>query len=67
MSWQARNIASNLTDKIVENQTERVVLNLKDWTGDLQALRTQFETYPVPGLVELLVILPDGTVVRLVP
>lgn len=51
----------------MENQTERVVLNLKDWTGDLQALRTQFETYPVPGLVELLVILPDGTVVRLVP
>lgn len=51
--------------KIEAEQTQRVVINLEDWRGDLSALRTQFADWPMPGLKEAKVITSDGTVVQL--
>jgi hypothetical protein len=61
-----RGIWSEVRDgKINKHQTQRVVINLEDWRGDLSALRTQFATWPMPGLKEAKVITPDGEVVQL--
>ena len=51
--------------KIEKLQTQRVVVNLEDWTGDLTALRRQFADWPVQGLKEVKVITPSGTVVQI--
>lgn len=61
-----RNIWSHVKDeKIDEGQTDRVVLSLADWDGDVAALRTQFKQWPMKGLHEVLLVLKDGSVDRL--
>ena len=37
-------------------QTERVVLNLDDWGGDITELITQLNNYPILGLKEVIVV-----------
>jgi hypothetical protein len=63
-----RNVWST-TDKkkIRKGQTQRVVLSLRDWGGDLDALRVQFADWPVPGLKELVVVTGDGRVLHWIP
>ena len=47
--------------KVATGQTDRIVLNLDDWGGDLGALRAQFAEWPMDGLNEVLVV-RDGAV-----
>nr|WP_308121298.1 hypothetical protein [Actinoplanes bogorensis] len=52
-------------DKVKEGQTQRVVVNLEDWSGDLTALRRQFLDWPIEGLKEVKAITRDGEVVQI--
>jgi hypothetical protein len=52
-------------EKVDDLQTQRVVLNLKDWRGDLAGLRQQFADWPIENFKELKAILPDGKVVQI--
>ncbi|MGI5211789.1 hypothetical protein [Plantactinospora sp. CA-290183] len=61
-----RNVWSVVREKVEDGQTERVVLNLRDWRGDLGALRKQFDDWPVDELKELVAVTPAGKVVQLV-
>jgi len=61
-----RNIWSEVEEKVIERrQTQRVVLNLEDWRGDMQALRRQFADWPIPGLKEVKAITADGDIVQI--
>jgi hypothetical protein len=62
---QPRGICSEVNEKVtVKNQTERVVLNLDDWNGNINDLRAQFRDHPIPGLKEVLIV-KDGQVFNL--
>jgi hypothetical protein len=50
---------------VARRQTQRVVINLADWPGDLSALKKQFADWPIPGLKEAKVITPSGDIVQL--
>jgi hypothetical protein len=50
----------------VAAETQRVVLNLEDWNGDLVALQKQFDDWPVPGLKELVAVQRSGVIVQIV-
>lgn len=61
-----RNIWSYVEEKVVEyEQTQRVVINLEDWRGDLSALRKQFADWPMENLKEVMAITPGGEVVQI--
>jgi len=61
-----RNIWTEIEDKVVERrQTQRAVINLEDWRGDMSALRKQFADWPIPGLKEVKAITPDGDIVQI--
>jgi hypothetical protein len=62
-----RNVWSEVRKKIDGEQTQRVVLNLRDWGGDLGALRKQFDDWPVDGLRELATVTSAGAIVQIVP
>ncbi len=51
-----RNIWTEVKGKIDAKQTERVVINLKNWDGEISTLQKQFTDYPVEGLKELMII-----------
>jgi RHS repeat-associated protein len=51
-----RGIWSEVAKKIDKGQTERVVLNLKDWKGDFSQLQKQFSDYQISGLKEVKII-----------
>lgn len=61
-----RNVWSQVREKIDDEQTQRVMLNLKDWEGDVVALRRQFDQWPIDGLKELAVATRDGTIRQIV-
>ncbi|SCL59793.1 hypothetical protein GA0070608_2204 [Micromonospora peucetia] len=61
-----RSVWSAVTRKVERHQTQRVVLNLKDWRGDLAALQKQFDDWPVPALKELVAVTRNGTIVQIV-
>ena len=52
----ARNIATNIEKKILEEQTERIVLNLNDSAVELDKLTKQLKDYPIQGLKEILIV-----------
>jgi hypothetical protein len=61
-----RGIWSEVEEKVLDReQTQRVVINLADWPGDLTALRKQFVDWPIPGLKEVKAISPSGDIVQL--
>jgi hypothetical protein len=62
-----RGVWSEVQGKIDDGQTQRMVLNLRDWRGDLDALRRQFGDWPVQGLKELVAVTPAGTIVQIMP
>ncbi|WP_106128228.1 hypothetical protein [Pseudosporangium ferrugineum] len=62
-----RGIWFEVKKKIDKEQTQRVVVNLQDWPGDLTALRRQFDDWPVDRLKEVKAIGPDGEIIQLVP
>jgi hypothetical protein len=60
-----RGIWDEAEDKVNKGQTQRVVVNLEDWRGDLGALQRQFDNWPIPGLKELKVITPHGEIIQI--
>jgi hypothetical protein len=61
-----RGIWSEVEEKVLDReQTQRVVINLADWSGDLSALRKQFADWAIPGLKEAKVITRTGDIVQL--
>jgi hypothetical protein len=53
--------------KVERQQTQRVVVNLQDWQGDVAALQRQFDDWPIEGLKEVKIVTPDGDVLQMVP
>ncbi|MFY1703629.1 hypothetical protein ACN28G_18130 [Micromonospora sp. WMMA1923] len=60
-----RNIWSQVRNKIDRRQTQRAVVNLKDWQGDLGALQRQFDGWPIDRLKEVVAVTPNGTIVQI--
>jgi len=60
-----RGIWSEAADKVEDGQTQRVVVNLEGWSGDLAALRRQFLEWPIEGLREVKVITHSGEITQL--
>ncbi|WP_239147292.1 CdiA C-terminal domain-containing protein [Paractinoplanes tereljensis] len=61
-----RGIHSQVKEKVVLlRQTQRAVVNLADWSGDMGALRRQFEDWPIPGLKELKVVTRSGDIIQI--
>lgn len=61
-----RAIWSSIRDKIEEEQTQRVVLNLDDSDADTKALFKQFSEYPISNLEEVIIV-KRGSVFHLLP
>lgn len=60
---RVRNVWDTARDKVVrKQQTQRVVIDLRHWDGDAQALLRQFAEYPIPGLKELKLITRTGLI-----
>ncbi|AYF30451.1 hypothetical protein CSH63_23980 [Micromonospora tulbaghiae] len=62
-----RGIWTEVSKKIDKSQTQRVVLNLQDWRGDLAALRKQFDDWPIAGLKEVAAVTRSGAIIQIVP
>jgi hypothetical protein len=62
-----RSVSTGIKKKINQEQTERIVLNLKDSSVDLQAMRAQLNDWPVNGLKEVIAIDKQGNIVHLYP
>nr|WP_282569275.1 hypothetical protein [Aliiroseovarius sp. S1339] len=62
---RARNIWSEVKGKIERGQTENTVIGLYDSNVDEDALRQQFENWPIEGLGDVIIIRSDGTIGRL--
>lgn len=63
----ARNIWAVARRKVESGQTQRLVVDLEDWRGDLSALRVQFKDWPVDTLKEVKVIMPDRQIIQIIP
>jgi hypothetical protein len=61
-----RGIWAEVRDKVADQQTQRVILNLRDWGGDLGDLQRQFDDWPIPGLKELVALTRGGAIVQIV-
>ncbi|MFC6019286.1 hypothetical protein ACFP2T_24155 [Plantactinospora solaniradicis] len=61
-----RGIWTQVSKKVTDSQTQRVVLNLHDWRGDLTELQRQFDNWPVTGLKELVAVTRSGSIVQIV-
>ncbi len=61
-----RAIWSGVKEKIEEEQTQRVVLNLDDSAVDIQELSNQFNKYPILNLEEVIIV-KKGSVFHLLP
>jgi hypothetical protein len=63
----ARNIADRITEKVTENQADRIVLNLSDSSVDLSTMSAQLHDWPIQGLKEVKVIDAQGNVIDFYP
>ena len=52
----ARSIHTTVTKTVERRQADRVVLTLDDSAVSIDALRLQFDMYPIPGLQQLIVV-----------
>jgi hypothetical protein len=62
---KVRGIWTEVKEKVDDGQTQRVVVNLQDWRGDMSALQKQFGDWPIDGLKEVKAITPDGDIVQI--
>jgi hypothetical protein len=62
-----RGIWTEVAAKVSDDQTQRVVVNLQDWRGNVPDLQRQFNDWPIEKLKEVKVITPDGDVVQITP
>lgn len=61
----ARGVWTEVEDKVKKGQTQRVVVDLAGWAGDMSALRKQFVDWPIQGLKEVKALMPDGNLVQI--
>ncbi|WP_145146219.1 WXG100 family type VII secretion target [Paenibacillus xylanexedens] len=62
-----RNIWSKLiNEKLAEGQANRFVVNLDDWSGDVDILKKQFNDWPAEGLEEIIAI-KNGKIINIYP
>ncbi|MBX7269979.1 hypothetical protein KIF24_30795 [Micromonospora sp. Llam7] len=61
-----RGVWTEVAEKVARQQTQRVVLNLQDWRGDIAALQKQFDDWPVPHLKELAAVTRSGAIIQIV-
>ncbi|HEY0698130.1 MAG TPA: hypothetical protein VGD43_10020 [Micromonospora sp.] len=61
-----RGVWDEVAKKVRRQQTQRVLLNLHDWRGDLTGLRKQFDDWPISGLKELAAVTRDGAILQIV-
>lgn len=61
-----RGVWTEVSNKVEEGQTERVVLNLHDWGGNFASLQRQFNDWPIAGLKELVAITRSGAIFLIV-
>lgn len=61
----ARNIWSTVKVKVEGEQAANIVIGLQDSSVDQEALRQQFENWPIEGLGDVIIIRADGTIGRL--
>ncbi|AXO81858.1 hypothetical protein DZC78_10160 [Olleya aquimaris] len=59
---KARGIWSEVEDKILKEQTKRVIINLKNWKGDVSILKKQFTDWNIKGLEEVIYITKEGQI-----
>ncbi|MEI2394660.1 hypothetical protein [Paenibacillus phytohabitans] len=63
-----RGIWSEVQEKVViKQQTKNVVINLKNWSGDVTGLLEQFKQWEITGLEEVLAITKNGDVKSIFP
>ena len=55
-----RNIWSRVEEKVNAEQTSNVIINLKDSSVDLNALKLQFKDYKISGLNKVVIIDKSG-------
>ncbi|NBE85303.1 CdiA C-terminal domain-containing protein [Micromonospora rubida] len=61
-----RGVWTEVSGKVASQQTQRVVLNLHDWRGDLGALQKQFDDWPIHQLRELAAVTRSGEIIQIV-
>ncbi|WP_431728495.1 hypothetical protein [Verrucosispora sp. TAA-831] len=61
-----RGVWTEVSGKVSSQQTQRVVLHLRDWRGDLGALQKQFDDWPIHQLKELTAVTRSGEIIQLV-
>ncbi|WP_228432008.1 CdiA C-terminal domain-containing protein [Chryseobacterium shigense] len=59
---RVRNIWSEVGGKILKEQSNRVILNLKIWEGDIVKLQQQFLEWEIEGLEEVMYITREGKI-----
>ncbi|GIF14909.1 hypothetical protein [Actinoplanes teichomyceticus] len=62
-----RNVWSYVKGKIKDQQTERVIVDLTQWRGDMAQVRDQFHQWPITGLKEVKVVTAGGAIVQIIP
>ena len=60
-----RNIWSEVQDKVERGQASNIVINLQGTEVQEEALRRQFDSWPIKGLGNVIIIRQDGTIGRL--
>lgn len=57
-----RGIWSQVEEKVLKEQTQRVIINLKDWKGDLSKLEKQFFDWKIEKLEEVIYITKENKI-----
>ena len=60
-----RRIWERVQEKVEAGQAPNIVIGLQDSNVEEDALRQQFENWPIEGLDDVIIIRPDGTIGRL--
>ena len=59
---KVRNVWSEVEKKVVIRQTKRVVINFKNWEGDVSKLQQQFMDWNIEGLEEVMYVSKEGKI-----
>ncbi|WP_228458457.1 CdiA C-terminal domain-containing protein [Chryseobacterium hagamense] len=57
-----RGIWFEVENKVLKGQTKRVVLNLKNWEGDITKLQKQFSDWEIENLQEVMYITKNAKI-----
>jgi hypothetical protein len=62
-----RGIWSETKLKVDRGQTQRVILNLESWQGNVSDVQRQFDAWPIDNLKEVKAITPNDGIIQIVP